>query len=616
MMLKIIAIGAFALLNSLAPTARASEPVKLKSLEGPLQASVIPEFPYASPAEFERGDASRLAILLTDVDSAWLGLAQGLKAIGVPFTITRDYKVALTHRTVFVYPTLSGRTSSPEELRALAEFARTKGTLLAGHVVGGGLEGIFGFTSAVAGPHTRLKFDTSQVEAADFIDENEKTLAIGSPSRPASLVGTYSYTAPLNPPLAVYEDGSPAIVSRHFDSGAAAYAIGPDIGHLLSKGYQNREEDIARSYVNGFEPDLDVLLRLLKNIYVAAEPTAVTLGTVPDGKSLSVVMTHDIDFVASTKNAVEYARYEKSQGFSASYFMQTKYLKDWNDTGFFTDESVAQLGVIRELGGVIESHSVAHSRQMQTLPLGDGAEQYPAYRPFVKTKTLTLNATVLGELRVSKYLLEQVLPGHVVSAFRPGHLSNPHSLPQALVGSGYAYSSAVTANNSLTHLPFQLTKDRQMRQAVNVYEFPVTIEDEAAPKLGDRVSPALALAGKLRRYGGLVVVLIHTDVLDHKLEFEKRFVEGVKGHAWLGDLSQFGGWWAARDAVQVDVSADGSELRVELTKALKGLTLVLPKAVTVAQIPKGVSAKQDGSLLTLTAPAGVYRFRLTTARPG
>jgi hypothetical protein len=36
---------------------------------------------------------------------------------------------------------------------------------------------------------------------------------------------------------------------------------------LLLKGYNNREQGIARAYANEFEPALDVLLRLVANIY-------------------------------------------------------------------------------------------------------------------------------------------------------------------------------------------------------------------------------------------------------------------------------------------------------------------------------------------------------------
>jgi len=43
-----------------------------------------------------------------------------------------------------------------------------------------------------------------------------------------------------------------------------------------------------------------------------------------------------------------------------------------------------------------------------------------------------------------------------VVSFRPGHLSYPFALPQALQATGFAFSSSVTAGNALSHLPFRL----------------------------------------------------------------------------------------------------------------------------------------------------------------
>ena len=117
-----------------------------------------------------------------------------------------------------------------------------------------------------------------------------------------------------------------------------------------------------------------------------------------------------------------------------------------------------------------------------------------------------------------------------------------------------------------------------------IYEFPVTIEDEAKPRLGDRLAQALAVADRIARHGGLLVVLIHPDVTDHKLEFERRFVEAIRGRSWFGTMREFGAFWAARDRVAVDVERQGTGLRVVLMAAQQvgGLTLQLPAGYRVA----------------------------------
>lgn len=109
---------------------------------------------------------------------------------------------------------------------------------------------------------------------------------------------------------------------------------------------------------------------MLKAIYTAGEPEAVTIGTVPFGKSLSVMLTHDVDFTRSMANAVAYAQYEKSQGLTATYFVQTKYIRDYNDDIFFDDDGVSHLGTLAELGMEIGSHTVAHSKIFDAFSMG------------------------------------------------------------------------------------------------------------------------------------------------------------------------------------------------------------------------------------------------------
>ena len=87
---------------------------------------------------------------------------------------------------------------------------------------------------------------------------------------------------------------------------------------------------------------------------------------------------------------------------------------------------------------------------------------------------------------------------------------------------------------------------------------------------------ALALARKLARYGACMMILIHPDVLDHKLEFERGFVMAMKDFAWFGALGEFGSWWAARDRVEVDLSDDGRTIQLEVPHQIQGLTLELP----------------------------------------
>jgi hypothetical protein len=547
-----------------------------QDLTGPSNVTTVPAARPTPWNQYAQGTRTRLAVLLTDPSSAWLGLAHGLKTIGIPFLITEDYAEAVSHKVVLVYPTVSGHVLSPEALHALAAFPRHGGTLIGSHVLGGGLNEVFGFRDAVA---SRRRFDVHfKPEAAvvsTFTDPRERTLRLGNRDKTSEALGSYGYTQNTDP-VALYEDGTAAVTHKSYGQGHA-YAIGVDMGFLLLRGHNNRGEELTWSFDNRFDPSLDVWLRLLKAIYTAGEPEAVTIGTVPFGKSLSVMLTHDVDFTKSMANAVTYAQYEKSQGLTATYFVQTKYIRDYNDDIFFDNDGVSHLRTLAELGMEIGSHTVAHSKIFNTFSMGTGVERYPSYTPFVKDRMTTYNGTILGELRVSKFLLEQFSSQTLVS-FRPGELSNPFTLPQALQATGYRYSSTATANNSLTHLPYQLNYDRSSKAETNVFEFPITVEDEELPKLGERVPEAVELAHQISRYGGSFVVLIHPNILDHKLEFEKRFVETVKSFAWFGSISQFGQWWSARNDMAVDVSReeDGYVVTLQVPKPMVGLTVQVP----------------------------------------
>lgn len=589
---------------------------RFAGVSGPNHVTVVPPQVPASWTTYAQGSKSRVAILLTDPDSAWLGLAHGLKSIGIPFRITRDVREALTHRVVLVYPMISGKVLSPEDLQALADFPNSGGTLIGVQVLGGGLNRVFGFRDAVA---SRDRYDLKLAAAdpllAEFTDPRERRLRIGIREKGLDVMGTYGYTGSANP-LAVFDDGTAAVTQTLAGNGRA-YGIGLDLGFLLLKGYNNRGEELVQTYDNQFDPTLDVWLRLLKSIYRTAQEGAVTVGTVPFGKSLSVMLTHDVDFTQSIKNAVDYAEYEKSQRLVGTYFIQVKYIRDYNDDIFFNDEGVRYLSRLAELGMELGSHTIAHSKVFNQFAMGTGREAYPSYAPFVKDRMTAVNASVLGELRVSKFLIDH-FSGQEIVSFRPGELSNPFGLPQALLATGFRYSSTATANNSLTHLPYQLTYDRLSKSEVEIFEFPVTIEDEELPRMGDRLPQALEVARQISRYGGSVVVLIHPNILDHKLSFEKGFVEGVRPYAWFGSVREFGRWWAARNQVGIDVMHDTAGMQVTMTvpEPMAGLTIEVPKGWILAQAEssaKGIT--QRGGVVTFQELQGMHivRFR---QRPG
>ncbi len=587
-------------------------------VSGPAAPTAIPAPDLAPLNAYSQGSVSRLAILLTDAESPWLGLAHALKSWGIPFLITEDYQQALKHRVVLVYPIISGKVLEPEALKALAAFPRQGGALLGVNVYGGGLNEVFGFQEAVTSrQRSKIIFDRSQPIVSELSDPREQELPVSAGERAGSqsltesesqtgfsaysALGTLGYTDPDYPPLALFDDGTAAVTQKPYAAGAA-YAFGIDLGFLILKGHNYREEGLSRSYVNEYEPTLDVLIGLVRDLYLEAEPYGLILSPVPSGRSLAVMITHDVDTPLSLLNSLDYADFERQAGIRATYFIQTKYIRDWNDEIFFNAKFVKVIQALEDRGMEIGSHSVSHAELFSDFPLGDGKESYPEYRPFVQRRRQTVDGSLLGELRVSKFLLDHFLRREEVVSFRPGFLSNPFALPQALIATGFLYTSTITANKSLTHLPFQLNYNRDFQAETGMFEFPVTVEDEHLPRMGDRLPQAIALAEKISRHGGIYVVLIHPDILGHKLGFERGFIQAVRDFSWFGSLSDFGNWWKARNRVEWDLIHDRDRIVAELNipERLLGLTLRIPESLAfVSSGPENLSVTMSENGLVL-----------------
>jgi peptidoglycan/xylan/chitin deacetylase (PgdA/CDA1 family) len=379
--------------------------------------------------------------------------------------------------------------------------------------------------------------------------------------------------------VARYEDGGAAITCRR--AVGQACLMGVNLGDLAQRAMDGRAEPISRFYVNHYEPSLDVLARWVRDLYINAEPTPFLIDTAPPGRQVSIVLSHDIDYTRSVENSRAYAKLEHDAGVRATYFMQTKYVRDYNDDVFFTQKTIPELISLREAGMEIASHTVAHSRAFKRFPLGSGQERYTTYQPFVESKEATRDGTLFGETRVSKFLLEHFTGAHVTS-FRPGHLSYPFNLPEVLEATGYTYSSSITANACLTHFPFQLTYARAGQSLAPVWEFPITIEDEEAPRLGDRIGAANDVVAKIAANHGLAMILIHPDMLGHKFAFERALITRWRDSAWITDLNTFGTWWRARDQANIDLidDAGGQTLTIDAPLELNNLEIVFPKART------------------------------------
>lgn len=550
---------------------------RFADVEGPADATAIAPANPEILSAYANGGRNRLAVLVTDPASDWLGLVRGFKAHGIPFILTQDPQQALQHDVLLAYPSISGKVLSPSALRGLADHIRGGGTVLTFDLAGGGLEELFGIASEDAGR------GRSEIRWLDAALAPEDRLSRFNAQRAEAQIGTSGINPTTAVRLADFDDGTAAAVCRRV--GGQACILGLDLGALTNRAMNGRAEQVSADAVNSYDPSLDLIYRWIRDLYVAGETTPFLIGTAPAGWEGSLILTHDVDFSRSVVNSPSYAAAIRERGRSATFFIQTKVMRDWNDDVFFNDGNLSSLRDVAkdmELG----SHSVSHSRSFSTFPTGSGTERYPDYRPFVQSAAETRDGTLLGELRVSRLLLEKTLQLEVIS-FRPGYLANHPALPEALAATGYRYSSTATANLALTHLPFQLAYSRSNEALVPVWEFPVTIEDEKPPRLGDRFDAAVSVIDKVARNGGVAVVLIHPDVAGHKLQFEERLIDHYAKRLWIGSLGEFGAWWSARSLAEVDF--DGASILVNAPEEIRDLVVRLPKSgrSIILRAPRG-----------------------------
>jgi hypothetical protein len=546
----------------------------------PIQVTNRPQPAPRDQAElFPEAASSQVAILLTTLDRDAESPVRCLKAMGIPFFVTRDLRTALRHKLLLLYPEVDGTTFDTAQAKAINDFVVHGGVVFAQDVFWGGFKPLFGFDEVIP-LRTRHKiiFDVQSVGSADPVFHYlnrpaEKEAPLGS-NGIQEVIWTNGYKAAGAQVLGRFEDGSAAVL-RHDVGQGHAYLIGVALNDVVLRNQQNRDYEAQRLYVNGFEPGTDVWLLILRAWYESYSDTGIRLGTIPQGKRSVLMLSHDVDWEYSFTPMSAFAAFEKSAGTSSTFFVQTKYLDDVNSKAFFFGQS---LDILRELahGSDIESHTVIHSKLFNKVPLGSGLERYPDYQARATRDDPAKDATTLGEVCVSKSLLDGELPGHHTIFFRAGHLRVPPYLPEALVRCGYEFDSSFTAADVLTNFPYELDFDLGMTERANIFEFPVTFEDEQLPPLLERVPAMLDTIEANAENGGVSVLLIHSNNSREKLQAERTLLSQLPGDILVENMTDYARFWKARYQLQwfPKTMAGGEQIEINSDLPISGLTLV------------------------------------------
>jgi hypothetical protein len=591
----IYALAAFGLLGAVVQ--------KMHRITPPLRTAEVPLLPIGhsdvtAEQEFPESFPLQVAVLWTTTEEGPktpLALVHVLKEMGIPFFVTRDLKQALKHNLVILYPGVDGSTFSEAEVQQLTAFVKQGGNIFAQNVYSGGLKALFGFHDFTASrKRHRMAFTAASDPVIKYLNRPEELeISLGSPSVD-EVIWSNGYTAESGTEvLAKFDDGSAALFKNSVGKGNT-YLVGMSLVDTVLRCQSNHDFEAQRHYVNEFEPGADVWLLVFRAWYEGYAKDWIRLATIPNGQRSAVLLSHDVDWADSFEPGLDFVRIEKANQASSTFFIQTKYVDDANSKAFFFDPDLTFLRELKEQGSSIGSHSIIHSRGFNKFELGTGHETYPSYQPRGTGFDTASGATVFGEVRVSKELLDGEVSGQTTIFFRAGHLRVPPSLPEALVRSGYQFDSSFTSDDVLSNFPYALPLGQGFDEDSGLYELPVTIEDEEAPGYAKRVPQALEVIRANAENGAISVVLVHSNESKTKAPAEEEMLRQLPIDIGKMDMLSFAKFWRARDRLQwraVWSSASAAALQITSQEPLTGLTLEFQRPV--ASITGGASISED-----------------------
>ena len=525
-----------------------------------------------------------VAVYWTNPNEGVLGVVHALRAMGIPFFVTRDFSHALLHRLIIIYPSSDSKTFTSAQIEALTRHVRRGGSLFAVNVLARILGGLFGFSTVLPSRQRyQVNFSAGSDPALRYLNRPEELQVPLGAAKYKEIFWTNGYTPEETAAvLAHFEDGSAAVVRKSWGKGTT-YLCGISFHDVVLRNQVHRDFDAGRHYINAFEPGSDVWMLLLRAWYETAEPAAVRISTIPGGQMSVLLLSHDVDWEYSFAPALSFANAESRLQTRSTFFIQAKYVSDANSHSFLFGSNLAIISRLSSSGDSIGSHSIIHSRGFNKFELGTGTEAFPAYQPRGTGFDSATGASVFGEVRVSKQLLDGEIPGQHTDFFRAGHLRVPPTLPEALQRCGYRFDSSFTADDVLSNFPYALPLELLFEEDSGLYEFPVTLDDSDAPPLTERVEQALEVVRANAENGAPNVILIHTNESEGKLRAEEALLRGLPPGVVATDMESFARFWRARDRLRwtAHTAKDPSSMDLNVTsdEAIDGLTVEFQREI-------------------------------------
>ena len=323
------------------------------------------------------------------------------------------------------------------------------------------------------------------------------------------------------------------------------------------------------------------------------------------------MLTFDVDAQTAFDQMEGFAELLKNNGMRGTFNVTTSYERDTKEGlgygGFYAvADNIVKLRKLTQLNQRIGSHSVGHFLDFDaetTFPMGTTGNTRESYHPHAEGTT-TVGGTVIGELEVSKNLLETDLQVPV-KTFRSGHLSFSDYQAQAMELLGYKFDTSHSSNELLTNFPFFLQENNKSDGRVTtVLEIPMTMSDVFKDDPIDDVNYVekerlwMDITERNAKNGASTVLLIHPN-RDYKLAALKMIVEGgLPEGVKVLDMESFGEWWLRRQALSFDTEVQGGTLVIKLGESSFPLATDFSLKVKDGVGLSGVSLqKTDGSVL-------------------
>jgi hypothetical protein len=554
-----------------------------------------------------------IAVFLPSPEAYGFAVSHAATAMGLPLFVTRDLTAALRQPMVVIAGELVASALDAGREQQLTRYVEAGGVLVIDDLEARAASNLAGIEQVVPSrTRASIRFDPASGDPgiAHLRAPESLTISLGNLARQEGL-----QTAALRPRpsdgarvLARFEDGEPALVVRALGRGRV-YALGASLSDLVLRPQINRDYEAQRFYDNHFEPSADVPQFLLRDWYLALVPGALALSPIPDGLEGALLLTHDVDFTRSVDNMVAYATAEAKAKVASTFFLQTKYIRDFEDQAFWNEHAMTVAAQVVRLGAEIESHTVAHTYDFSTLGVGSDDESARWYRPRVISRGTSarsgrsVGATLFGEVRVSRQLLAAIAQPHPIESFRSGYLNIHPQQWGALLRTGYRFDSSYSANDVLTAFPYAAMEDAGFARESGIIELPVLIADSVEPlsSILPQLKTVLDMEAVLH---AVCVLLIHPDEADDKLRTELALIEHVRGRFWVGPISRFGRFWSARAAAQVFARLEGAEETVEVTapEAIEGLTVDFAGPRRLLSSPDSALVRSSNADRTLVLP--------------